>query len=167
MMESSDGFRLVGLILDEDMEHAKEFFSQRDLPWEHGFLGELKDPQQSLGIGSVPHYGSIDSDSTILEWSRPRENQNQTQVDVGVGISGQVFNLPFKFVWQVKTCPTYSTSSTMIASASSCVSSRSVPSPETMTQVSPSLRRAAIVTTSPSDRPNCFASFLIRTIFAR
>lgn len=68
MMESSDDAKLLGLNLDTDLNEAKTFLSKRSLPWDHGFLGTLKDPQRSLGIGSVPHYGLIGADGTILEW---------------------------------------------------------------------------------------------------
>lgn len=73
MLESKDGFRLVSLNLDSDTEFAKAFLAQRELPWEHGFLGQKRDALKSLGIGSVPHYGLIDADGTILEWGSDLE----------------------------------------------------------------------------------------------
>lgn len=77
-LESADGFRLVSLNLDSDLETAKAFLAKRDLPWEHGFLGEKKDSQKSLGIGSVPHYGLVDADGTILEWGSDLEKIKST-----------------------------------------------------------------------------------------
>lgn len=73
MLESKDGFRLLGLNLDSDVETAKEFLADRDLPWEHGFFGEKTNSQKSLGISSVPHYCLVDTDGTILVWGNDLE----------------------------------------------------------------------------------------------
>ncbi len=74
MLEPKDGFRLLGLNLDSDVETANAFLAERDLPWEHGFLGANKDSQKSLGISSVPHYCLVDADGTILEWGSDLES---------------------------------------------------------------------------------------------
>jgi thiol-disulfide isomerase/thioredoxin len=74
LLDDKDGFRLLGLNLDSDVEAAKSFLAERDLPWEQGFLGTKKDALKSLGISSVPHYCLVDADGTILEWGSNFEN---------------------------------------------------------------------------------------------
>lgn len=71
--EDTDGFRLLGLNLDEDLDKAKAFLAKRELPWDHGFLGKSAGAQASLGIGSVPHYCLVDAEGTILEWGSDLE----------------------------------------------------------------------------------------------
>ena len=66
--EEKDGFSLLGLNLDNDLDVAKAFLSKRKLSWEQGFFANSKAALSSLRISGVPHYCLVNADGTILEW---------------------------------------------------------------------------------------------------
>ena len=61
------GLVVVGANLDQDSQRAKDFLSDRKLPWQHALLGDWSstDVPKRFAVSSVPTYVLLDADGRI------------------------------------------------------------------------------------------------------